>query len=125
MPDLAEESGDPAVIAGLGKLTARYNDAQAMLLVGDGVSTAGHTDAAGLKDAVLDLGKSGIERVDAIAEGLIKGSLSTRRKIAWAVLSLLSGGVTLARATEDGKVGDHIVNAVTAAVLNLATGFIE
>jgi soluble lytic murein transglycosylase len=32
--DLAEESGDPAVIAGLGKLTARYNDAQAMLLVG-------------------------------------------------------------------------------------------
>ncbi len=32
--DLAEESGDPAVIAGLGKLTRRYNDAQAMLLVG-------------------------------------------------------------------------------------------
>jgi soluble lytic murein transglycosylase len=32
--DLAEESGDPAVIAGLGKLTALYNDAQAMLLVG-------------------------------------------------------------------------------------------
>jgi hypothetical protein len=32
--DLAEESGDPAVIAGLGKLTAFYNDAQAMLLVG-------------------------------------------------------------------------------------------
>ena len=30
--DLAEESSDPAVIAGLGKLTARYNDAQAMLL---------------------------------------------------------------------------------------------
>ncbi len=32
--DLAEESSDPAVIAGLGKLTARYNDAQTMLLVG-------------------------------------------------------------------------------------------
>jgi soluble lytic murein transglycosylase len=32
--DLAEESSSPAVIAGLGKLTARYNDAQAMLLVG-------------------------------------------------------------------------------------------
>jgi soluble lytic murein transglycosylase len=31
---LAEESSDPAVIAGLGKLTARYSDAQAMLLVG-------------------------------------------------------------------------------------------
>lgn len=32
--DLAEESTDPALIAGLGKLTARYNDAQAMLLIG-------------------------------------------------------------------------------------------
>jgi soluble lytic murein transglycosylase len=32
--DLAEESSDSAVIAALGKLTARYNDAQAMLLVG-------------------------------------------------------------------------------------------
>jgi soluble lytic murein transglycosylase len=32
--ELAEEGKDPAVIAGLGKLTRRYNDAQAMLLVG-------------------------------------------------------------------------------------------
>jgi soluble lytic murein transglycosylase len=32
--DLAEESSDQTVIAGLGKLTAQYNDAQAMLLVG-------------------------------------------------------------------------------------------
>jgi soluble lytic murein transglycosylase len=32
--DLARESNDPALLAGLGKLTAQYNDAQAMLLVG-------------------------------------------------------------------------------------------
>ena len=32
--DLVEDNGDPAVIAGLGKLTADHNDAQAMLLVG-------------------------------------------------------------------------------------------
>ena len=32
--DLAGESSDEAVIAGLGKLTAQYNDAQAMLLIG-------------------------------------------------------------------------------------------
>ena len=32
--DLAEESSDAAVIAALGQLTARYNDAQAMLLIG-------------------------------------------------------------------------------------------
>jgi soluble lytic murein transglycosylase len=29
-----DENSDPRVIAGLGKLTARYNDAQAMLLIG-------------------------------------------------------------------------------------------
>jgi len=34
LTDLAAESSDPAVISGLGKLAARYNDAQAMLLVG-------------------------------------------------------------------------------------------
>jgi soluble lytic murein transglycosylase len=39
--DLAEESGDPAVIAGLGKLTAHYNDAQAMLLVGKAAQARG------------------------------------------------------------------------------------
>ena len=39
--DLAEESSDPAVIAGLGKLTARYNDAQAMLLVGKAAQARG------------------------------------------------------------------------------------
>ena len=34
MTDLAGESSDEAVIAGLGNLTAHYNDAQAMLLIG-------------------------------------------------------------------------------------------
>jgi soluble lytic murein transglycosylase len=34
LSDLAAGSSDPAVISGLGKLAGRYNDAQAMLLVG-------------------------------------------------------------------------------------------
>src|ERR1043166_4310649 len=34
LTDLAAESSDPAVISGLGKLAARYKDAQAMLVVG-------------------------------------------------------------------------------------------
>jgi soluble lytic murein transglycosylase len=34
LSDLAAESSDPAVISGIGKLAGRYNDAQAMLLVG-------------------------------------------------------------------------------------------
>jgi len=34
LSDLAAEGSDPAVISGLGKLAQRYQDAQAMLLVG-------------------------------------------------------------------------------------------
>ena len=43
--------------------------------------------------------------VDAVAEGLPDGTLPQRRKAAWAVLSILSGGVTLARAVDDPKIG--------------------
>ena len=42
--DLAEESSDAAVIAGLGQLTAHYNDAQAMLLVGKTALARGFAD---------------------------------------------------------------------------------
>jgi hypothetical protein len=40
-----------------------------------------------------------------------------RRKAAWAILSLLSDSVTLARSTEDAKVGTQIARAVKTAVL--------
>src|SRR3954453_19501617 len=39
--DLAGESSDDAVIAGLGKLTRQYNDAKAMLLIGKTALTRG------------------------------------------------------------------------------------
>ncbi len=55
--------------------------------------------------------------VDAVAEGLPDGTLPQRRKAAWAVLSILSGGVTLARAVDDPKIGASIAAAVRAAVL--------
>ena len=55
--------------------------------------------------------------VDAVAEGLPDGTLPQRRKAAWAVLSILSGGVTLARAVDDPKIGASIGAAVRAAVL--------
>ena len=42
--DLAEESSDPALIAGLGELTARYNDARAMLLIGKTALARGFAD---------------------------------------------------------------------------------
>lgn len=58
--------------------------------------------------------------VETIATGLSTGGLAARRKTAWAILALLSGGVTLARATCDAKTGDNIERAVIAAVLAIA-----
>jgi len=60
--------------------------------------------------------------VEAIAEGLAHGTLAVRRKTAWAILAMLSGGVTLARASNDPAVGTQIANAVTAAVVAVANG---
>ncbi len=58
--------------------------------------------------------------VEAVAEGLKHGTLPARRKTAWAILSLLSGGVTLARSAEDAKVGTQIASAVKSTVLVVA-----
>lgn len=58
--------------------------------------------------------------VEAVAEGLRHGTLPARRKTAWAILSMLSGGVTLARSAEDAKIGLEIASAVKSAVLAMA-----
>lgn len=58
--------------------------------------------------------------VEAVAEGLRHGTLPARRKTAWAILSILSGGVTLARSTEDAKIGTQIAAAVKSAILVVA-----
>lgn len=54
--------------------------------------------------------------IDTVAEGLPQGTLPVRRKLAWVIMSMLSGGVTLARASDDPKIGVQIANAVKAAV---------
>ena len=58
--------------------------------------------------------------VDAVADGLPHGTRPARRKTAWAILSILSGGVTLARSGHDQKVGAIIASAIKDAVLALA-----
>jgi TetR/AcrR family transcriptional regulator, transcriptional repressor for nem operon len=55
--------------------------------------------------------------VDAVAKGLSVGTLPARRKSAWAILAMLSGGVTLARSVEDPKLGTQIAGGVKSAVL--------
>jgi TetR/AcrR family transcriptional repressor of nem operon len=58
-----------------------------------------------------------VKVVDAVAGGLSPGTLPARRKSAWAILAMLSGGVTLARSVEDPKLGTQIAGGVKNAVL--------
>ena len=58
--------------------------------------------------------------IETIAEGLPHGPLPSRRKTAWAILAMLSGGVTLARAIHDPKVSAQIAASITTAVLAAA-----
>ena len=55
-------------------------------------------------------------------KGLSNGTLSARRKTAWAILSILSGGVSIARSTADPKLGSQVGVALKAAVLALIGG---
>ena len=58
--------------------------------------------------------------VEVVAEGLPNGPLPARRKTAWAILGMLSGGVSLARAAADPKIGAQIAAGVKGAILVLA-----
>jgi len=54
--------------------------------------------------------------VDATATGLPGKTPVARRKLAWGVLAILSGGVTLARAVNDPKVSAQIAVALKATI---------
>lgn len=54
--------------------------------------------------------------VEATAAGLPGKTPAARRKLAWTVLAALSGGVTLARAADDAKVGVQIAAALKATL---------
>lgn len=57
--------------------------------------------------------------VEAVAGGLPNATLAARRKAAWAILSILSGGVSIARSAADPKIGAQIAAGVKNAVLTL------
>jgi AcrR family transcriptional regulator len=56
--------------------------------------------------------------VNAVAEGLPGRSRKEKRARAWALLSILSGGVTMARAVADKEVSAAIAAACRVAALN-------
>lgn len=63
-----------------------------------------------------------IKVVEQVAKGLREGSLAERRKRAWAFLSILSGGVTIARAVEDGDVAAQIAKSIKASAIATIAG---
>jgi AcrR family transcriptional regulator len=65
--------------------------------------------------------EAGIVRiVQAVADGLAGSTLRNRTDRAWSLLSILSGGVTLARAVNDPKVAGAIAASLRKAALDAA-----
>ena len=58
----------------------------------------------------------------ALADGLVGPSVMDREARAWALLSLFSGGLTLARAVPDPAISEQIADSVRAAALTIAHG---
>ena len=63
-----------------------------------------------------------VKVAEAVANGFPNGSLAIRRRTAWAILALLSGGVSMARSAADPKTGAHIAASIKAAVITLTRG---
>jgi TetR/AcrR family transcriptional repressor of nem operon len=60
-----------------------------------------------------------VKVVEAVAQGLSNGTLPARRKTAWAILSMLSGAVSIARSAADPKTGSQVAAAIKDAILAL------
>lgn len=58
--------------------------------------------------------------IETVAKGLPNGTLSERRGRAWALMSLLSGGVTVLRALADDALAAKAAKALRAAALEIA-----
>jgi len=77
-------------------------------------------ELVGVVEAVAQgLSMQGLSMQGLSMQGLSNGTLSARRKTAWAILSILSGGVSIARSTADPKLGSQVGVALKAAVLAL------
>ena len=61
-----------------------------------------------------------VKVVEQVAEGLDGGTLAERRKRAWSLLAVLSGGVTMARSVADADVSARIAKSVREAALAAA-----
>jgi TetR/AcrR family transcriptional repressor of nem operon len=91
------------------KRTCELGESCALQSLTPEVARAGRATRAAYEAELLSV-------VDAVAAGLPGKTPAGRRKLAWTVLAALSGGVTLARAAEDPKVGAQIAGALKATI---------
>jgi TetR/AcrR family transcriptional regulator, transcriptional repressor for nem operon len=60
-----------------------------------------------------------VKVAEAVASGLPNGPLVARRRRAWAILAMLSGGVSMARSAADPNTGAQIAAGIKVAVMTL------
>jgi hypothetical protein len=84
-----------------------------VLLVGDGVVTAGATDAAALKERLRDLSEAGMRRFDAIVDGGIQDAALLRQLVRGAAPS---DGVLLDTRIELAAVVDRLERATRSGI---------
>ena len=63
-----------------------------------------------------------VKVIEAVAKGLPQGTISERRNRAWALMSLLSGGVTITRALADEVLAAKAAKGLRSAALAIAQG---
>ena len=61
-----------------------------------------------------------VKVIDVVAKGLAGGTLAERRARAWALLAMLAGAVTAARAIEDDALASKVARSVRGAALLVA-----
>ena len=67
--------------------------------------------------------QEGMEKVvDQVVCGLKEGTAEERRARAWAFLSVLAGGVTMARAVQNSEVAAEIARSVRAVAMTSLQG---
>jgi len=93
------------------KRTCELGESCALQSLTPEVARAEHPTRAAYEAELLRL-------VEAAAAGL-PGTAAARRKLAWTILAMLSGGVTLARASNDPRIGAQIAAAVKTSITAL------
>ena len=95
------------------KTEAQAKKYKRVVLMSDGVATAGKVDPASLRDAVLGLGGSGVERLDAIAEGGIRDDAALKALV---TAGLARDGVVVQSTDSFATIGRRLTSRTRSAI---------